>query len=246
MLSVMQKIMNKQQVFIAVPAFGQQNFTLMTSALMALAKALLANGWDYYFTCQSFTGIDELRNMLSTIWYDRTQAEFMLQIDADMAFEPALILEMLEFNKAVVGAAYPQKKLETKFVMRLKKDGQEVGNHIEIDMIGAGILLIRRDCMKALLDSGEARSDHRLAFHTSREKLEQLGCDRIIRAFDKIELEHGILSEDYSFCHRVKNVGVEMWANIGHNVSHVGPHVFTACFKDARAAQEKMLAQSRI
>ncbi|MDE2096888.1 MAG: hypothetical protein KGL39_06535 [Patescibacteria group bacterium] len=238
--------MTKQLVFIALPAFGQQNFSLTTSSLMALSKALLANGWDYYFTSQSFPEIAELRNMLATIWYDRTEAEFMLMVDADMGFEPKLVLDMLAFKRELVGGAYPQKQQTARFSLQRKKGGEVIGDHMEVEGIGCGVMLIRRDCMKKLVENGKAQSDHRLAYHTSRGKLEELGCDRIIRAFDKIELEHGILSEDYSFCKRVRESGMSIWANIGYNVSHVGAHAFTACFRDVQQECAEQLTRAQM
>ena len=34
------------------------------------------------------------------------------------------------------------------------------------------------------------------------------------------------LSEDYSFCERVNDIGGEVWLNITHNLNHIGKYVF--------------------
>lgn len=200
---------------------------------MALAKVLVAKGYDYYFVEQSLPDIADLRNILSTIWYDKTQAEHLLFVDADMAFEPQLILDMLEFDKPLVGALYPQKTLPIRFAVKLCEDKPiPASGHIRVLALGAGALLIRRDCLTRLLDSGQAKSDARLDFHSAGNDLKRLGINRMIRAFDKIDTDTGELSEDYSFCRRYINAGGEIWANINHPVMHVGQYGYTARFGD--------------
>lgn len=222
-----------KSVFIALPAFGHTNSSKTTASLMALAKVLLANGYDYYFVDQSLPDIVDLRNILTTIWYDKTKADHLLFVDADMAFEPQLVMDMLAFDKPVVGALYPQKRLPIRFVAKLHDSRPlPVNNHLQVDGVGGGVLLVRRGCLDSLLESGAAKSDDRIAFHASGSTLQKLGVTRMIRAFDKIETERGALSEDYSFCRRYVDIGGEIWANIGHPITHIGDYGYTGRFAD--------------
>ena len=41
------------------------------------------------------------------------------------------------------------------------------------------------------------------------------------------------LSEDYSFCHRWRQCGGEVWANISHPITHVGLHRYAGRYQDA-------------
>jgi hypothetical protein len=40
------------------------------------------------------------------------------------------------------------------------------------------------------------------------------------------------LSEDYSFCERVNDIGGEVWISTKHNLNHVGKHVFKGDIKN--------------
>ena len=40
------------------------------------------------------------------------------------------------------------------------------------------------------------------------------------------------LSEDFSFCQRVNEIGGEVWLNVTHNLNHIGAHVFRSDLKN--------------
>jgi hypothetical protein len=55
------------------------------------------------------------------------------------------------------------------------------------------------------------------------------------------------LSEDYSFCERVNDIGGEVWISITDNLNHVGKHVFKSDIKNrgylGRNVHEKQFYQ---
>lgn len=225
-----------RKVLIALPAFGRINCTETTMSLMALPPKLAAKGIGYYFATQTFPDIGELRNMLLTLWYDRLlDAEYCLMVDADMGFSPELVLDMIAFDQPLTGCLYPKKTNPIQYVGRGKSGAipqQSNRGFIEVDGMGAGVMLIRRDCVTAMLEQGAAKSDDRLATHTAGPLLAEWGVKRIIRAFDPIETETGRLSEDISFCRRHQQCGGTVWANGNHRITHVGPYGFSGRFLD--------------
>lgn len=230
-----------RKVCIGVPAFGRTNCTETTMSLMAVAQALHSRGISYYFTTQTFPNIAELRNMLLTLWYDRLlDAEHMLMVDADMGFEPQLVLDQFDLDRPLVGCLYPKKTNPISFVGRGKPGSRTVDRgFVEVEGMGFGVTLIRRDCVTAMLTQGAATSDDRLAHHTAGPMLEQWGCTRLIRAFDEIETETGRLSEDLSFCKRHRDCGGTVWAAGHHRITHVGPYGFAGRFLDRLNVPER-------
>jgi len=219
----------KGVVCIFVPCFGRIINSETTASLMALSKALIANGYDYYYSSQSYPDIAELRDQFTTIWFDGTQADWMLQVDADMGFEPQLVIDMLEFGKPIVGCLYPQKDFPIRFHAKLRPGEPRLEKgHLLIEACGFGVTLIHRSAIQAMLDNGEAWSDTRLSHHGCRDQFAAMGLNRLIRAFRKIDTETGELSEDYSFCRRAVNSGLEVWANVEHELTHVGLYGFKA------------------
>lgn len=217
-----------------MPAFGRTNCTETTMSLMALPPALASRGISYCFTTQSSSEIAELRNMILTLWYDRLlEYGHLLMIDADMGFEPELVLDMFDLDHPLAACLYPKKTNPISFVGKFKGPRPVIKDGF-VDMAGAGcgVMLIRRDCVAEMLEKGVAVSDDRIATHGSRDTLEQWGVKRLIRAFDKIETPTGRLSEDYSFCRRHIDCGGTVWAAGHHRITHVGQYGFSGRFLD--------------
>lgn len=215
-----------------------------TFSLMALAKALLHSGRDYYFTNWAFPDVAESRNVLTTMWFDKTDAEWMLQIDADMAFPPQLVIDMLAFGQPVTGCLYPKKKYPLEYVGYWNERPPIRDGFMKVEGIGFGVTLIHRSAVAKMLEAGAAQSDERdgdVAGHL----LADLGLTRLIRAFDRIDTDRGRLSEDYSFCERHRQCGGEVWASIAHQITHIGLNGFAGRFADTVAtlpAKEQVAA----
>lgn len=223
----------KGKVFICLPAFGRINHAETTMSLMELARALHSAGYEYYFTTQSYPDIGELRDMMLTLWYDRIpDAQHCLMIDADMGFPAQLVLDMLEFGEPLVGCVYPKKTYPISYVGRLLPGGEKRRGFLEMQDIGFGVTLIRRDCVRDILDCQKARSEHRIDAFTYGQMLRQWGVRRLIKAFDRIETESGFMTEDYSFCARHRAAGGRVWAATHHPITHVGSHGYTGRFSD--------------
>jgi hypothetical protein len=174
-----------------------------------------------------------LRDIATTIWYDTTTASHLLFVDDDMGFEPELILDMLAFDQPLVGAAYPVRNPAfydgTKFVGGPLPKSKPEGDFIEVDFLGTGILLIRRDVISKMLEDNPELSDTRHYNHV--HEVAPLGVKRLIRCFDQMDLPgRARLSEDFSFCFRWRVCGGRLWAAIGHEIEHVGKTVFKGSF----------------
>jgi len=196
------------------------------------------------FGTLAFPDIVEIRNLFLTIWYDKVQSSHLLFIDDDMGFEPQLILDMLALNKPLVGALCPKRKLPIEFAGRAKAgECRIVNGHMEVDGVGGAIMLIRRDCVDAIIKANPDVIDTKsIAGHAAKVLLDEHGCDRMIKAFNKIWRDGEEFSEDLSFCLRWKEAAPaeyqgpdgkgEVWANIAHMISHVGQHEFQGRYLD--------------
>ncbi|HKF07206.1 MAG TPA: hypothetical protein VKB89_00545 [Xanthobacteraceae bacterium] len=88
--------------------------------------------------------------------------------------------------------------------------------------------------------------DRRLEMHPAKDIMKSASTRRLLQLFDCMDIkDRGRVSEDLSFCMRWNQIGGEVWAAIGHYISHVGPHDFRARYLDnieAEAAQEALAA----
>jgi hypothetical protein len=187
----------------------------------------------------SFPDIAELRSMATTVWYDTLpQSSHILFIDADMSGPPEIISDMLLFNEPLVGCVYRQRKEPVSWAGSGTGATQTErrGNFMEVEGVGFGITLIRRDCITQMIAKYPELIDERLQLHPAGETLRQAGTKRLLRLFEKMDIpERGLISEDLSFCIRWRNAnpGVnKVWANIGHRISHVGPYDYAGRYLD--------------
>lgn len=230
-------------LFIFVPAFGQTITATTFLTTHALQQHLSSKGIQGGISTLSFPDIAELRAMAMTIWYDTMpQSSHMLFIDADMGFPPDMVSDMFLLNEGIVGTIYPQRKVPLGWAGSGTgaPQAERRGNFMEVEGVGMGCTLIRRDVVDVMLAKMPHLVDTRLAMHPAGETIKQAGSNRIIRAFEKLDIpERGLVSEDLSFCIRWRQCGGKVWAAIGYRISHVGPFDYSGRYLDSVEAAEK-------
>lgn len=228
------------KVFIAVPSFGYQINSETTTSLVALTKELADRNMFGGFSALSFPDIVDLRNVFLSVWFDALDATHMLFVDADMQFEPDLVRDMLNADKPLIGSLYAKKRLPMAWVgSALVPPAEPENGLLEVQGLGCGTMLIRRDCVEGMIESGHAETDTNLSGTALNGLLEPHGVKRIIRGFDKITTPEGRkLSEDFSFCRRHRESGGRVYAAINHRITHLGVYPFTARYSDMYLAKE--------
>lgn len=222
-----------KSVFVCLPAFGQVNSSFTTASLVAMTRALTERGQFYGFAQKSFPDICDLRAVFLTIFFDQTDATHLLQVDHDMQYEAQLVLDMIDFERPLVGCLYPKRTLPTKWVGSALEGEQIVQNgFLKVEGIGFGVTLISRECVQNLIDTGNTEIDEDLDASIIGQSIREQGGKRLIRAFEKIHLPGRRLSEDFSFCHRHRAAGGDVWAAIHHKITHIGDYGFAARFAD--------------
>ena len=258
------------KLMIATPAYGEIFYAPYLHSVLALSRLAHRDKWDFIFESISYAEVSEARNYLVTRFFDKTDATHLLFIDADMGFPAKLVTDMLSVAKPVIGVVAPKRQIDFKrfaelarsendtgravakaheFVVRPLRSAAPVHNgFIEVEACGAGILLIERGCIEALLRQAPKLSDEAAKGRTPLTK----DLPRLIRAFDPaIRSDGARLSEDFAFCHRWRTLcGGEVWASVAHRITHVGLHHFAARFSDTgaptKAAQPRLVVSPKM
>ncbi len=223
------------KVLICVPAFGHMMNSQTAVSLVALTKEMADQKIFGGCNAVSFPDLVDLRNIFLTLWFDCSDATHLLFVDADMQFEPSLVADMLNANVPLIGAIYPTKRLPMTWVgSPIDPPAEPDANGIlELEYIGAGVMLIRRDCVEAMIAANTVEIEPDLTKTGLRPILEGQGASRVIKGFDKTKTESGrYLSEDYSFCERHRQAGGKVYAAINHQLTHLGIMPFTANYGD--------------
>jgi hypothetical protein len=241
------------KIMIATPAYGEVFYTPYVSSMLSLTRVLQKRGIDFAFNAISYSEIAESRNFLLTHWYDKTDASHLLFVDADMGFPSALITEMIDLDRPLVGAVYPKRTLDVKKVAQIAAEEKDAARaiakaqdyvlrplrgargtpprpgFIEVEACGSGILLIQRACIDRMLKAMPKISD--LKAKTTSPLAKNL--DRLIRAFDVLFVNGLRLSEDFSFCYRWRHgCKGEVWASVAHDVVHIGLQRFAGAYQE--------------
>ncbi len=236
-----------KDIFIFVPAFGQMVSATTFLTTHAIRQLLASKGIGGGISTLSFPDIAELRNMAVTVWHDTMpQSSHILFIDADMGFPPELVTDMLMFDEPLVGTIYPQRKMPLSWAGSGTgtTTTNRRGDFMLVEGVGMGCTLIHRSVISKMVEKYPELIDTRLNLHPAGETMKQMGTNRMLRFFEKLDLpERGVISEDLSFCLRWQKIGGETWAAIGHRISHVGPFDYAGRYLDIIEAQANAPAQ---
>ncbi len=167
----------------------------------------------------------------------------LLFVDSDITFDIPCIAGLIMSDKDVVGACYPRRHIlwdkvyaaaregknpeaaASSYAIRLKERGKMVDNLCEVDGIGLGMTLIKRHVLQSMVD---AYRDE-LWFRDDAEG----GAETVAIFQLAINSERLLLTEDYSFCERLKAQGFKtyMYLGVGSPVDHSGIYTFKG-FRD--------------
>lgn len=215
------------KIMIACPTFGMQMNAQTATSLFALAQVLTKKGIPAGITAQTQPDIVDLRNAMATVWYDCLDATHLLFVDADMQFEPGLVLDMLSADKPLIGGIYPKKRYPIEWVASaLTPPAKPEGNLLELEGLGCGVMLIRKDCVDRIIEAEQVDIDSDPQGVVG-DLIRPHGGTRALHLFDRIKDGNRQLSEDLSFCYRYRAAGGKVYAVLGHTICHLGLMQYT-------------------
>lgn len=228
-------------ILICVPAYGQTMYAQTAQSLFALGQYLTREGIRSQLMWYSGADIEEIRNLFVTAWYDgKPEFSHLLFVDSDMGFPYELIKDMMWFNKPIMGTLYAKRKAEPSIVGTLPAghSTKDIAyGFMKSEGIGTGVMMISREVITTMLEKIPNLS--RPIQSSLAEASPEMGLTRIIHAFDKIKNHQYQLSEDMSFCRRWVAIGGEIWANVAHRISHVGPFDYAIRYQGIMEAKEQ-------
>jgi hypothetical protein len=212
----------KIHLHIGIPCYGGMvSEPTMTSFLRFVLLAQQAGlNWSLD-TMVNESLITRGRNNLMAKMMTNTAATHFMFIDADIRFQPESILQMLAYEKDVIGGLYPKKALPVNYVINLKPQTKIQGDIFTVDTMGTGFLLFKRTVYEQLI-----------AAHPETKYVDDVGLGKqfepmMYSIFDcKIDERGHYLSEDWLFCRRWQELGGEIWAHSKVLLNHVGHYEY--------------------
>jgi hypothetical protein len=237
----------KPSIFIATPMYGGVCHGYFMKSVMGLVMKLTYKGYKVTFNdLYNESLINRARNTLTELFL-RSDADYLLFIDGDEGFNADGVIDMIDTDLDIIGAAVPMKAINWANVEKaaeLKKpDLKRFGSYVNINFvnrqdlhkvadnpkkplevknIGTGLLLIKRNVFETMKE------------HVGKYKSDQLDLGGIkkgeyIYDFWKTQVdpeEERLLSEDYYFCTLWRKLGGSVYVAPHVKVVHVGTYIF--------------------
>ena len=212
----------KVHLHIGIPCYGGMvSEPTMTSFIRFTLLAQQAGlNWSLD-TMVNESLVTRARNNLMAKMMTNKQATHFMFIDADIRFQPESILQMIAYDKEVIGGLYPKKALPVNYVINLKPQTKIQGDIFTVDTMGTGFLLFKRSVYEQLI-----------AAHPECKYVDDVGLGKqyepmMYSIFDcKIDERGHYLSEYWLFCRRWQELGGEIWAHSKVLLNHVGHYEY--------------------
>ncbi len=255
------------RLLIATPCYGGMITTAYFQSMLKTVHRMREAGIGFEILTKSNESlITRARNSLVAEFMGRKEFTHLLFIDADIGFEPELILKMLSYDKPVTAAAYPTKGINWERVRKLApraKDGphlRDLSMHYTVNFVDADDqphrvkLSVEDGFVKVPIVSTGFMMIRRDVFETMRGLLPESAYVNDVAGYDNPHTRGNFytffdtmvhpksrryLSEDYGFCYKwVVRCGGEIYLNVEHRLTHYGTYPFSGSF--LAAAQDEM------
>lgn len=236
----------RPHVFLATPCYGGVVTQGYMQSVIGLMRQASVEGYDVTL---ALLGQDALitrsRNTLLAHFMATDIASHVLFVDSDISFEPTLVGRLISSNKDVVAACYPLKTLywdaqaeqrlqhgETVHTAGLRYVGElcegaladRQGDLATATYVGTGFMLISRAVISKMITKypeTRYKTIHAYADEQSSRLVPYALFDCIIDPITEV-----YLSEDFTFCHRWRAIGGQIWLDTRSRLTHTGPTDF--------------------
>lgn len=230
---------------IATPMYGGNCKGVYLDGVMALTFELAKRGYQVSFSkIYNESLITRARNNL-VHEFEKSGADALLFIDADEGFDHMDVISMIESGKDVIGAIYPMKNINWDNVRRAAVEGKEnleqysgffamnmlpgettfqLNEPVPVTEVGTGMLFIKKEAF-------EMMKPH-CGSYMLNTSTGAFNPEAMVTEYFKTDItEEGILlSEDYWFCRKYREIGGEVFAAPWVKIVHAGEYIFGGSF----------------
>ena len=226
----------KYGLYIATPFYSEdvkvQYMESMISTHNTMNKAGIRIVNQFLYNTSLIT---KARNECISNFMNKTDLDYFLFIDSDISWDGNDIIKLMNYDKPLVCGTYPKKHLNWMEIQKAimnnevetsknliektseytiyEKEGAKLKDGLlEVNRVGTGFMMIKRDLIKKL-----AKKYKELMYDEKGEK--GYGF------FESSIMDGQHLSEDYSFCERVKSIGEKVYIDPSIELSHHGGNI---------------------
>jgi hypothetical protein len=216
--------MGHRHVFIAAPFYTGQVHVGTMRAIWG--EELLFTGRGDKFTFEDELGNGDIEIVRASLLarFLGSDATDLIFIDHDVQWESGALVKLVDHPVDFVGAVYPQRLDPINFTVRWLDYKPELWADpetglLEVDGFPGGCMRLTRACAEKMVENY-----CNLAFYCAKSPNETAW-----HLFQKMRLPENpryIISEDYSFCRRWRDIGGQVWIDPEVTMGHTGAKTF--------------------
>lgn len=246
--------MTATSIYLATPCYGGQCYISFMKGVLELQRRCAERRIELHVDLGGGDALITRARAVMAAKFLQSGATHLLFIDADIGFSADQIFRMIEADRDLLGGVCPLKRIDWDKARQAALDGLKdlqaasVGyvvrfipsenNSVELDdngfgpvaYVGTGVMLVKRHVVQAVVD----------AHPELVAKMRDLAgggvasCPLIFETM--IEPETGeLLSEDYAFCRRWRDLGGQIHADFQSRFTHSGHTTYSGSLMDAIA-----------
>ena len=216
----------KRKIWLAIPCYGG---TLHVGTVRSLThdmlRLIVRGDAVQMFTEVGHADIYTARSQIVTHFLNDTDATDLVMIDSDVSWGPHSLLHLLDHPVDFVGGSYPKRELPLTFLVRSGEEPlmADTGSGLaEVWGLPGGFVKMSR----AMLEKMTAHYGPEL---TCLDRVVPGG--RTVRLFDPYwwtdeKGEKRVLSEDYAFCQRWRDMGGKVFLDVTIPMGHIGQYEY--------------------
>jgi hypothetical protein len=198
---------------------GAGGFTVRS--LLSLQAALIEAGIDVVFDIETGGSIiTKVRNRIVRRFIESGR-DYLVFIDADMVFDAADVLALVQSDADVCGLNYRARKTEIVWMNRpvSSLDGVKVNGRawVKTESAGTGLMAIHRRCLSRMAEAYPAIYEDN---------------GPTLALFDFALVDGRYLGEDYLFCKRWTDISGEIWTLADATTGHMGETSYVGNYCD--------------
>jgi hypothetical protein len=222
----------QQNIWLAIPSYGGQAYIATYKSIIHDMFRLVVDGHTVrIFDEIGHADIYALRAQIVTHFLNDPNATDLVMIDSDVAWEPFGLQSLLAHDVDLVAGSYPKRKDPIEFMFRSAMDAGEalVGDPgtglVEVWGMPGGFMRCRRPMLEKMVAA------HPELMVIDRDVPGGKTC-RLFDPYwyDTVEPDGSkakrVLSEDYAFCQRWRDLGGKVWLDASVGMAHIGTKAF--------------------
>jgi len=245
-------------VRIATPMYGGNCKGIYLDSVFNLVFELIKNGHEVSMSkIYNESLVTRARNNLAHEFL-KSNADLLLFIDADEGFNAEEVARMINSGKDLIGGVYPMKNINWDQVRQAVLSGKDnlsdysgffavnilsektpinFNDPFQVTQIGTGMMCISRKVF-------EEMKPHCKSYALNKSD-GSFDLDDLVVEYFKTEVtdEHILLSEDYYFCEKWRELGGEVWAAPWVNIIHAGDYGFSGKFFNDVSLRNEVLRE---